>query len=319
MREAFLRVRAVYQFYLDYTLPRSVEEGPPFSVTLNHEEFVAHISPRPIEEKLFPSDVDESLAGMEIELVPMDRPDGSFKRVVRDMCLDRIQVVLDADIELDQGDSFELLQKSLQRAVELVNFYLSHIRVVAKSPYVKPIGQFWRPDDGQFYTSVPHSIIWFNAEDNSKVSVFPGGNNAGSSSGSIRSPESGFVSSSAMIESMSVPGSPPLDLSLLVDAEESIISSNLREAVLCMSSAVEIAAKRYLSEYDGGDIAAARAIVRDRRNSFAKRYLQDLPEFLDGKSFLVEHGDSFSGVEDLYRERNSLMHEGKFSDEFTSR
>jgi hypothetical protein len=210
------------------------------------------------------------------------------------------------------------LQGSLQRAVELVNFYLSHVRVVAKSPYVKPIGQSWRPDDGKFYISVPHSIIWFNAEDGSKLSVFPGESNAGSSSGSMRSPESGFISNSAMMESMSVSGPPPLDLSLLVDAEESIISVKLREAVLSMASAVEIAAKRYLSEYEDGDRVEARRIIGNKQNSFAKRYLQDLPTFLDEKSFLADDEKSFSGVEGLYRERNKLMHEGKFSDEFSS-
>jgi hypothetical protein len=113
-------------------------------------------------------------------------------------------------------------------------------------------------------------------------------------------------------------GGPPLHLTLLIDAEEAIYSLRLREAVLSMASAVEIAATRYSESHGGRTNRAIREVISQTGLSFAKRYFHQMPLAINNKSFKKEQGDLFRLVEQMYQQRNSLMHTGSFDESIDS-
>jgi hypothetical protein len=106
---------------------------------------------------------------------------------------------------------------------------------------------------------------------------------------------------------------PRLAQSLLVDAEWSVMTLGLREAILSIATACEVTSQSYIERKDSSSVEAAKSILRRRRLSFAERHYHLVPQELAGRSLMHENRSDFDQLEALYRERNSLMHSGEFS------
>jgi hypothetical protein len=64
-----------------------------------------------------------------------------------------------------------------------------------------------------------------------------------------------------------------------------------------------------LSEQAAGDDQLLDLL---RGASFADRYYNKLPETIGSTGFAARSNDSFKYVEEMYRQRNSLIHSGAF-------
>ena len=308
-------MHGVYQFYLSYVFPRLDGGSSAEPLMIQAERFRAFVSPRRLDEPLFPGDVDMSLSSMWLTIQRGDGVEGGAGVTVALSCLDRIQVVLEWDASIDVSSAHDELQLSLQWAVEMADYYLGHYRCVASSPHVGRILRSWRPEDSQFYIGVPYTVSWFNLDDDGRpLEVFENGANALSSSGAIKAPESGSCSLEALNSSLCAGEEPPLHRSLLIDADGYIQTLGLREATLSLASACEIAA-RLLIERSGGDSdARVRGVLALGGVPFADRYYNKLPEAVGSRGFALQHEASFNSIKEMYRQRNSLIHFGSFKD-----
>ncbi|WP_158842658.1 hypothetical protein [Saccharothrix deserti] len=261
--------------------------------------------------------MDRSLSETSVTLTSLDGSGASLVRHVRDLALDRINVQLDIDVDINPDNAESLSQFWLQRAVQVANFYLEHYRTVARSPFVRKISRRWHPIEKRFAVNVPHTATWFDLENGSPLKVF-NGFNAVLSSGAISSPETGFVAVAALRDSMAGGVEPPLSVALLVDAEAAVHVLSLREATLYMATAAEVAVKRYVSDRGEDSNPDVRSALKRAGESFAKRHLDLVPEILDGNTFSGENPAMFSLVEQMYRQRNDLMHGGAFGGDIES-
>lgn len=310
-----LKVRGIYQFYLGYVLPRLEGGVNAEPIGLQAEEFQAIVSPRSLGEPLFPSDIDVSLASMTLTIQRNEGTEGGMELAVAASCFDRVQVMLDWCPDFEERDVEDELELSIERAVAAVDYYLEHYRHAARSPHVLPIARSWRPQDGRFYIGVPFSISWFNMDDNgAPLSVLTGDVNAHASSGAIKSPESGASSLEELNASLRTGAEPPLHLSLLIDADGYIQTLGLREATLALASACEIAGQLLVGRSGGNANESVRLVLASKNISFADRYYNRLPEAVGVESLVARHEKCFNLVEEMYRQRNSLIHSGAFKE-----
>lgn len=307
-----MKIQGVYQFYLSYVLPRLGDGVSPEPLRIEAEKFIALVSPRRLDELLFPDDIDTTLSTMGLSICRHDGVGGGLEITVAASCLDRIRVVLEWEADLETRSAYEELDLSLQWAVEVADYYLDHYRHVARSPHVGRIQRAWRPEDQKLYLGVPHTVSWFDLDsDGRRLSVFHDGTNALSSSGAIKSPESGVASLEALNASLRTSEDPPLHRTLLVDADGYIQSLGLREATLSLASACEIASQLLIGRIGASD-DRVRAVLDLKGISFAERHYKRVPEAVGLEGFDSGHLASFVLVEEMYRQRNSLIHSGAF-------
>lgn len=205
---------------------------------------------------------------------------------------------------------------AVRRAVEAANYYLEHCRYAASSPFVSRITRFWRPQDGQFYIGVPHTESWFKLDAGGArepLPVFDGVNGQAGSS-SMRSPESGVMSIDDLYASLQSGSEPPLHRSLLIDADGYIQTLALREAALSLASSCEIAAQLLIERCGGSNNARVRPVLDLKGISFAERYYNKLPQAIGEERFADRNQSSFELLEEMYRQRNSLIHRGVFKE-----
>lgn len=313
-----MKIQGIYQFYLSYVLPRLGEGVSADPLKVEADKFTAFVSPRRLDEPLFPDDIDVTLSSMELSIRRHDGVEGGLEIAAAASCLDRIRVVLEWETSLEARTVYDELDLSLQRAVEVADYYLDHYRHVARSSYVARIQRFWRPEDQKFYISVPHTVSWFDlTSDGKRLTVFENESNALSDSGAIRSPESGVASLEALNISLTTSVDPPLHRTLLVDADGYIHALGLREATLSLASACEIAAQLLIKRV-GASRDRVKMILDLKGISFAERYYKHLPEAIGSEGFDLHHLASFSSIEEMYRQRNSLIHTGAFKAEFAA-
>jgi hypothetical protein len=314
-----MRVQALYQFYLDYRLPRGEGwdqwDG---GIRLQAPTFLAIVRPRLIGEPLYPNEADQSLAEMKLSLRPLDDVEVTVGRRVRDDCIDRLTVAIVYELPDAQPDWEAEIRRALDRAAEAANAFLIKCRVVGALPRVQPIRRHWRPQDGKFYTLAPYTSSWFNDETGEKLPVAPGGTNSISSSGAIPSPQTGAISVAQFAAAATQGIEPDLVESLLVDAEEFLMTLRPREAVLALATACEVATSVYARNRMPVPDAELKKLLRSKgpygSMSFAERRFHALPQHLDRRSFRLDHAVEYAAIDVLYGERNQLMHEGTLPD-----
>jgi len=161
-----------------------------------------------------------------------------------------------------------------------------------------------------FFFVLFHTITWFNGDDGSFLPAYAGDVNAAASSGAVRSPESGSVSFALLQQSLRAGEHPSLPRSLIVDAEEHLRTQRLREAIISLGTACEVASNEYLIR-TGRESEPQVGRILSRRESFAEKRYHLLTDYLSGRSFKNEDLPSFEFVEKTYRTRNSLAHKGR--------
>lgn len=299
-----MRIEARYQFYFDYVLPRL---DRPLAMQLYFPDVQANVFGKTESDPLFLPGVDETLSNMEFALESTENPQIRLSRKVRDFCIDRLQVSL--IWTSDAAPNEQLIRESLSKAVAVANIVLDHLRVVAQAPRVRRIDRYWKPGHAEFAVLVPHTETWVNPDYGSLWPVFDGRFNSTCISGAVLAPETGSATASDLEESLGRGIRPYLAQSLLVDAESALMSLRIREAILCIASALEVHANGYVES----QTILSRNQVRNAMpssSSFATRYFDLLGTAICGRSMRVEHGATFGDVDAVYAQRNGLMHGG---------
>jgi hypothetical protein len=299
-----MRVEAQYQFYFEYVLPRLDQ---PLAMRLIFPDVRAHVFGKREEDPLFPPGVDETLSNMELALQSVEFPQTTLSRKVRDVCIDRLGVVLVWTSETAPNE--HLVRKSLSKAVAVANVVLDHLRVVARAPRLRRIDRYWKPGHSEFALLVPHTETWINPDYGSLWPVFDGRFNSTCVSEAVLAPETGVATTSDLEDSLSKGLRPYLALSLLVDAESALMSLRIREAILCIASALEVHANGYVEAQTLlTQNQAKNAMVGS--SSFATRYFDRLSRATCGRSLHAEDQSTFDDVDAVYAQRNGLMHGG---------
>jgi hypothetical protein len=304
-----MKAIAVYQFYFPYVLPRA-DDWPTEYIGFKFPNFRVGLRPRNPHEKLFPHEIDETLSSMTLKLTRISPPMGGSAISVRDRCFDRIEARVDGDLVDSSGAKRQDVQEAFRNAaITVCNAFLNHCRVIAMSAFVRGVEQEYRIEDGKFYVQTPHTITWFNGEDGGFLPAY-GDANACATAGAVRSPESGSVSINAIYRSLESGEQPSLPRSLIVDAEELLRATRIRESIICLATACEVGSDEYLKRKGKNEDADVKRIMKNRQQSFAERRYHSVPTLLDDRSLKTEENASFIIVEQMYRSRNNLAHRG---------
>lgn len=305
-----MKVIALIQFYLDYVLPRADDwDGP--QVPFQLQEFVVTVHPRSPDEDLFPHEIDRTLSTMSLSLVRLNLPTGRTRLLVSDRCHDRVEVRVEGRIsESELVRSSEAQSTFLQTAVKCCNVFLNHCRVTSRSPFVHGIERHYKPEEHRYYILTPHTISWFDGESGEPLAIYEGGVNASASSGALLSPERGGVSIAQVAASLKAGIDPNLPLSFLLDAEEMLRTERIREATVSMAMSCEVAANEFLRRHSKLDDPQAKKILKSRA-SFAAKYFDRICTIVASKSLKVDDRETFKLVENLYRARNNVVHQGR--------
>jgi len=306
-----MRAVAVIQFYFSYVLPRAEDWGSdPLGFQL--PDFKVLIRPRAPDEDLFPNEIDQTLSTMQLSLIRLNAPMGQTSLVVRDYCHDRIEARVESSVPSPQAVQEPPIQESfLLAAIKCCNIFLNHCRTISRSPFIRGIQRDYRLEDQRYYIRIPRSITWFDGETGNQLPAYEEGTvNAAAASGALLSPERGSVTWAQIISSLSEGQEPNLPRSLLVDAEESLRTERLREAILHLAVSCEVAANDHLRRTGRLSDPFVKQI-RKEKSSFAVKYLDKIPAKLAGKSLRYDNPKAFELIEKLYRVRNNVMHEGR--------
>ncbi|WP_327290134.1 hypothetical protein [Streptomyces sp. NBC_01198] len=307
-----MRIAAMMQYYFDAQLPRDPSWASWGGLNLQAPAFSAEVSPwNPSTQPLFPNDIDNSLAGTSLSIVPLGMHRGAISRTIADTVIDRIQVVLRWEQDLAPSDTpsidFDLTQ---ERGVNAANVLVEHLRSAGRAAWMPRVRRAWRPEDGRFYLLSPWTVTVLDADTQTGLPVFAGAN-AQLSSGAVRSPGTGSIPVSGLEASLQGGTEPPLHNVLLVDAETAVQSLALREAILAMASASETAAHTYIATHVGDRTKRYEQGLASVGGSFAEKYYERAPTDLSSRSLRSDDPSAFSMLEEMYRERNALMHSGR--------
>jgi hypothetical protein len=313
-----MKVVSRHQIYLEYLLPRDETWGPlADGVGIETETNRAILRPRSTEDPLFPEDIDKTLSTMELRLRPLAVSESLVTVRVGDRALDRIEVTIWDEIDDDVDPSvdawMERTRLAVEQAVNLTDTFLAHCRVVAQSPFVKAVPRGWREQDKRFYVMAPTTVTWYDGDSGQRLPVLLDGANALAMSGAILAPESGAAPLDELAQSIRTGQDPPVHKALLVDAQRQINEAALREAILSMATALEVASNLHLDRSGVAANSNIKAILARPRLSFAERRFDVLTRELEDRSLRVDQPAHYAEVEALYRERNALIHAGSFT------
>jgi hypothetical protein len=298
-----MKLTAVIRFYLPYVLPRS-SDWDRRSIAFKMKTVVAKVKPRGLGEDLFVDDVDKTLSTMTVGLARIAAPQSSVTLRIRDFCFDRIDIFVEGTIET-AGDAEE--SRFLEAAVQAANSFLC--RVITSSLFITGVEEHYRVEDCRRYFLTPRTITWFDSATGDRFPFYKGGVNSCAMSGAIRSPERGSVTMADLAKSIQRSMEPDIRYSLLVDAEERMVTLRTREAVVALATACEIASNQYLQRTGRSEEDSVEQILRQRM-SFAEKRLHRLPLHLTGISLRNVDTPTYDLVEKLYRARNSVAHRG---------
>jgi hypothetical protein len=237
-------VAALCQFYFPYVLPRAPDwEGNGLAFQLPSVE--VKVRARNLAEDLFPSEVDVTLSSMVASLSRISLPISAITRTVRDICCDRVECLVTGEV----ASLAEVMDRDVQSeyrnaAIRACNLFLDHCRVVARSPFVTGVEVQYRLQDASYYVITPHTIRWITLPTEEHVPAYPGGVNAAANPGAIAAPERGGALFAEVREALAKNPYPDLPIGLLLDARERLVTLRLREAVIAIATACEIAADR---------------------------------------------------------------------------
>jgi len=159
-----MKAIALFQFCFPYVLPRH-NDWLGRRVGFQFPSFLVKVRPRDLEEELFPNDIDKTLSKIQVGLSRISLPTSSTTRDVRDLCLDRIEVIVEGEVSSKEDVKRSEVQASYKRvAIRGCNVFINHCRVTSQSPFVVGVEEHYRLQDGKYYTLTPHSISWFEGE-----------------------------------------------------------------------------------------------------------------------------------------------------------
>lgn len=301
----------VVQVYFEQFLP--TDNSWPEHFGLETERFKVRVAPRHHGDDLFPEDIDRTMSTMEFTLTPLAKPGGSVVTRVGERVMDRIGLTVIDDSRTPAPMSLHDLQmdEMVDTALEVAAGIIAHCRTVSESPWLRGVQREHRPQDQRLYTLNPHTVTWFAGDEATALAplaVYEGAVNATASSGAIRSPEAKRVAFGHLLDSLKSFGrEPDIVRELLVTAEERLIQLHLREAVVALASALEIAAEAFVERYPTADLSDIRS---DRSLSFAMRHYARIPDRVAGRSLQADDPDTFGQIEAAYRTRNNVAHAG---------
>ncbi|MGA4545773.1 hypothetical protein ACPA54_37875 [Uniformispora flossi] len=307
-----MRIAAVMQFYFDAVLPRDPSWASWGGVSLQADGFSADVRPwDPASQALFPNEIDRSLAGAALSIAPFGVAGGAISRRIADTVVDRIQVILRWEHESAVGDTLHFdFERTQDRGVDAANVLVEHLRSAGRVAWMPRLKRAWRPEDGRFYLLSPWTVSVFDADTGSGLPVFAGVNGH-LSTGAVRSPGTGAIPVDGLEASLKRGAEPALHDVLLVDAETAVQSLSLREAILSMASACETAAHTYVAAMTGAAAKTYEKNLEKSGGSFAVKYYERATADLSSRSFRHEDPSAFAMIEEMYRERNRLMHGGR--------
>lgn len=314
-----MKVVALFQIYLPYYLPRTPEwsEAPYLQNQFDVEGHLVNVHPRRADEELFPSPIDEQLAGLKIKVesefvMPVDAP---TEIAVRDRCFDRIEAQVYGEVaSRDDCKSSELAFAYRRRAISACNAFLYHCRVAGRDPEILGLSWQYNFDHDRCFFPFPHSLVWFDAESKKPLRDDEGHVVGTAVSGSIRSPVRVPVELDAVQQSLSLSHQPNLPLGLLVSAKERLMADHLHEGVIGLASACEMAATRYVERKGRqGDAQVRKIIAARQKHSFAERHFHLVTFHIDRRSLKTDDTAAFELLEKAYRTRNSLAHIGELA------
>jgi hypothetical protein len=300
-----MKLLIIYQFYLDYFLPRNNEwEDKQFGFEFK-DDFIS-VRPKNANEDLFPNNIDKKLSTMSFSLRKLDFSTSALKRKVEDVVVDRTEVRVETicnNIGELQNDGFR--QEKFARAVRCCNIFLKHCRVLAENPFLKLLPREYSIKQKRYYNLFPHTITYLNKDNpDEQLEVFNGAN-AAASSGAIPSPESGTVDIHKILKTPE----PDFYNSMVVDASEMISTERLREGILLLAICCETKINKAFN--DKGISETQLKKYRKDKVSFAQNYFDVLPSKFIARSLKDEDNQTFALLEQLYRVRNKIAHEGR--------
>ena len=308
-----MTVAAVCQFYFPYVLPRAPDwEGNGLAFQLPSVQ--VRVRGRSLNEDLFPAEIDVTLSSMVASLSRLSLPVSTITRTVRDISCDRVEcLVISEVVSLQEVMDRDVQSAYRNAAIRVCNLFLDHCRVVARSPFVTGVEVHYRLQDASYHVITPHTIRWITFPSEERIPAYSGGVNAMASSGAIAAPERGGASFAEIRDALANGASPDLAVGLLLDAKERLVTLRLREAVIAIASACEIASDRFIERKGQRQIRAIELILRDRSLSFAHKRFDSIPQLVSMRSLLQEDPDSFEQITHAYRARNNLAHAGELS------
>jgi len=300
-----MKLLIIYQFYLDYFLPRNNEwEDKQFGFEFK-DDFIS-VRPKNAKEDLFPKDIHKTLSAMSLSLRKLGFSTSALKRKVEDVVVDRIEVRVETiceNVEELQNEGFQ--EEKFASAVKCCNMFLKHCRVLSGNPFLKLLPREYRIEQKKYYNLFPHTIVYLNKDNpDEKVEVFKGFD-AAASSGAIRSPESGTVDIHKILKTLE----PDFYNSMVVDASEMISTERLREGILLLAICCETKINRAFN--DKGISETQLKKYRKDNVSFAQNYFDVLPSKFIARSLKDEDNQTFTRLEQLYRVRNNIAHRGR--------
>jgi len=308
-----MKVAARFQFYFPYVLPRGQDwESNGIAVRIKSLEVKVRV--RNLTEDLFPNEIDKTLSTMTAALSRLSLPTSTVTRSMRDLCCDRVECLVIGDVaSLAEVQAQDLQSDYRHSAIRACNVFLDHCRVCSRSTVVSGVEVHYRVQDRKYYVITPHSTSWFEPNSGVGLPVYPGDANSVASSGAIPSPERQTASMFSIKASLARNEYPDLGIGLLLDARERLITLRLREAVISLATALEIASDQYIAR-SALDSKIVKEILRNRFLSFADKRFDATPNLLSNRSLKREDSPTFADVESTYRIRNGVAHTGRLFD-----
>jgi hypothetical protein len=296
-----MRVEAIFQFYLPYLLPRG-EDWTGAGMGLEGPEFVGLVRPRSAEEDLFPEEIDRRLAQLTIE---------GYPAAVGAECLDRVEVRVVGEVASESEVRREELQRRYRdAATSACDRFLYVCRVGLRHPFIRLLQREYVLEEDSFRMLTPYSVTWLGGEEGHAMPTYGSKENARCYA-ERRVASRGWICMRTLAEKARAGELPSLARSLLVDAEERVRECRLREGVLGLAVACEVASNEYVRRKAVDKDPEVKEILGREGVSFAEKRLHSLPKHISGRSLKQEEPDAFEDIQNMYRARNSIMHEGE--------
>lgn len=313
-----MKIAVLFQIYLPYVLPRTADWSPKdyLQLMFNVGGHRVSVHPRKPEDPLYPNKLDKQLSGDSVKtplgtLAPADTPAAV---TVKDICYDRLEVVVFGELAAaSEVQKEEVRWEYIGAATTAANKFLAHCRVAARDPDIRGIEWLFSFNQKEFFLAAPYTFTWCREENDQLVEVLtdPRGERLeGYACGAVASPLRRPVSIADVAASLTAGGEPDLATSLLVIAKGLIETDSLREGIIDMASACEVASEDYLRRKG---MAADRAVERllKQKVSFAERRFHLVTTHVQGRSLKTDDAPAFDLVEKMYKTRNALAHEGR--------
>lgn len=306
-----MKVIARHQLYLDYLLPRS-SDWPDLPIKFIYLDVEVNVRPKLFDEPLFPENIDKILFEMKVPFTkakPFASGSGFFH--VREKCLDRIEVDVHLPVESNEEALLEEIHdQALNAAIDAANVFLSHCRVAARDSYIRGIERHYCLETGKFHTLNPRTVSWHDGETGESIPAYENGQFSMAHSGARPLVVTKPVSIHKIATSIKSSEDPLLPISLLADATWQLRTFNLRETLLLIGIACEVAGHHYVNQFNHSSSTYLDKIAPSHF-SFAEKWFHLIPNHFQGRSFQKSFSIQFEEVKRMYWSRNNVAHEGR--------